>query len=90
VYVVEENGRIVFTGAFNFRGESGSGLGGIYTVADARGRGVATRATAELCRIGFAHGPVVTLHVDKRNAAAIRCYEKAGFVREGEFRLTFR
>jgi RimJ/RimL family protein N-acetyltransferase len=90
VYVVTEGGRIVFTGAFNFRGEAGSGLGGIYTIPEARGRGVATRATAQLCRIGLDHGPVVTLHVDKRNAAAIRCYEKVGFAQEGEFRLTFR
>jgi len=90
VYVLEESGRVVFMGAFNFRGTMGAGLGGIYTIPEFRGRGVASRATAELCRIGLAVGPVVTLHVDQRNAAAIRCYEKAGLTRHGQYRLTFR
>ncbi len=90
VYVIEESGQIVFTGAFNFRGSVGAGLGGIYTIPEARARGVAARATAELCRIGLGLGPVVTLHVDRKNAPAIRCYEKAGLTRQGPYRLTFR
>ena len=32
----------------------------------------------------------MTLHVDARNAPALRCYEKAGLERDGTFRLTFR
>lgn len=90
VYVVEDAGRIVFTGAFNFLGPFGAGLGGIYTVADARGRGHAARGTAELCRIGLAEGPVVTLHVDPTNAPAIRAYQRAGLRADGGYRLTFR
>jgi RimJ/RimL family protein N-acetyltransferase len=90
LFVVEDGGRIVFTGAFNFAGTSGAGLGGIYTVPDARGRGIATRATSDMTRIALELGPVVTLHVAPRNAAAIRAYEKAGLTRRGEFRLTFR
>jgi GNAT superfamily N-acetyltransferase len=90
LFVVEERGRIVFTGAFNFAGRAGAGLGGIYTVPDARGRGIAGRATADLCRIALETGPVATLHVDPRNAAAIRAYERAGLRRSGEYRLTFR
>ena len=57
---------------------------------DARGRGIAGRATADLCRIALETGPVATLHVDPRNAAAIRAYERAGLRRSGEYRLTFR
>lgn len=90
VHVIEEDGRIVFTGAFNFRGQDGAGLGGIYTVPEARSRGLAALGTATLCRTGLAEGPVVTLHVDARNAPALRCYEKAGLERDGTFRLTFR
>jgi len=90
LFVVEEGGRIVFTGAFNFAGRAGAGLGGIYTVPDARGRGLAGRATADLCRIALETGPVATLHVDPKNAAAVRAYERAGLRRVGEYRLTFR
>jgi predicted GNAT family acetyltransferase len=87
---VKDGARIIFTGAFNFVGPFGSGIGGIYTVPDARGKGLAQRATAELARIALADGPVVTLHVDPANAPAIRAYQKAGFRAVGKFRLTFR
>lgn len=90
VCVVEERGRIVFTGAFNFHGRRGSGLGGIYTIPEARGRGLASRATAAMCRIAFAQAPAVTLHVNPLNDHAIRAYERAGFRRAGRYRLTFR
>jgi predicted GNAT family acetyltransferase len=90
LYVLEVAGRIVFTGAFNFAGRHGAGLGGIYTLPEARGRGIAARATSELCRIALRLGPAATLHVDPRNAPAIRAYEKAGLRRTGDFRLTFR
>jgi len=90
IYVIEEHGEIVFTGAFNFLGADGAGLGGIYTAPAARGRGIAARATASLCRIGLDQGPLVTLHVDAKNRPALRCYTKAGLQRDGEYRLTFR
>lgn len=90
LFVVEEKGRIVFTGAFNFVGRWGAGIGGIYTVPEARGRGVASRATADLCRIALESGLAATLHVDPANEAAIRAYRKAGLSEAGEFRLTFR
>lgn len=90
VFVLEEEGRIVFTGAFNFHGPCGTGLGGIYTVPDARGRGTAARATAQLCRLAFAESPVVTLHVNPANEPALRAYARAGLRRAGDFRLTFR
>jgi uncharacterized protein len=90
LYVLAEGDRIVFTAAFNFAGRRGAGIGGVYTVPERRGRGIASRATADLARIALAEGPAVTLHVDRRNASAIRAYEKAGFTNRGEFRLTFR
>lgn len=91
LFLVRDDGdRPVFTGAFNFSGRWGAGLGGIYTVPEARGRGIATRAVAAMCRIALERGPSVSLHVEPRNAAAIRAYEKAGLRRAGEFRLTFR
>jgi len=90
LFVVEEKRGIVFMGAFTFLGSAGAGLGGIYTVPAARGRGIAARATADLCRIGLEAGPWVTLHAAADNQAAIRCYEKAGLASHGSVRLTFR
>lgn len=90
VWVVEEQGTIVFTGAFNFLGPFGAGLGGIYTLPEARGRGLASRGTAEMCRIALAEGPVATLHVDPANTPAVRAYARAGLHAQGGYRLTFR
>ncbi len=90
IYVVDDDGELVFTGAFNFRGRSGSGLGGIFTVPDRRGEGIGARGTSDLCRLALTDGPLTTLHVDARNEAALRCYERAGLRRVGRFRLTFR
>lgn len=90
LFVVATSGRPVFTGAFNFAGRYGSGLGGIYTEPSVRGKGLASRAVADLCRMALAVGPVVTLHVAQDNVPAIRAYERAGFRMAGRFRLTFR
>jgi RimJ/RimL family protein N-acetyltransferase len=48
-------------------------------------RGLATDATRTLCRFGFRHMNLhrIELNVFAWNAAAIRAYEKVGFVREG-------
>lgn len=90
LFVVAEADRIVFVGAFNFHGPRGTGLGGIYTVPAARSRGLAARATASMCRVAFAESPVVTLHVNPRNLAALAAYRRAGLRSAGHFRLTFR
>jgi len=55
-------------------------LGNIATHPAARGRGLATRLTAALCRRCLAEVRHVGLNVHADNAAAIRVYEKLGFV----------
>lgn len=90
LYVVRVRGRIVFTGSFTYLGPTGGGLGGIYTLPEFRGRGVAARATAGMARIALEAGPWITLHVAQDNAPAIRCYRNAGLEERGTLRLTFR
>ena len=62
-------------------------IGNIYTRRDRRGRGLATRLTGavatELQRLGLR---TVALNVNQGNAAAIRVYERLGFVRYCAFR----
>lgn len=49
------------------------------------GRGIGTDTTRTMCRYGFSRLGLHRVHlwVFAENAAAIRAYEKAGFVREG-------
>jgi ribosomal protein S18 acetylase RimI-like enzyme len=62
--------------------ESVAAVGNVYTRRDRRGRGLATRATSavvsELLRQGLR---TIALNVERRNATAIRIYERLGFFR---------
>jgi ribosomal-protein-alanine N-acetyltransferase len=60
---------------------------GYWIRADARGRGLATRALVLVSRWGLQRGfRRLQLHADVANPASHRVAEKAGFVREGVLR----
>jgi ribosomal protein S18 acetylase RimI-like enzyme len=68
-------------------------LGNIATRPDARGRGLARRVTAALCRLLQGEIDVIGLNVRADNAAAIACYRGVGFeIRHAydEWRVTRR
>jgi ribosomal protein S18 acetylase RimI-like enzyme len=54
-------------------------LGNVATRPDARGRGLARRVTAALCRLLQDEIDVIGLNVRADNAAAIACYGNVGF-----------
>jgi ribosomal protein S18 acetylase RimI-like enzyme len=61
-------------------------LGNVTTDARMRGRGLARRATAHLCRALRADGiTTIGLNVLADNAAAIRCYTRLGFTVDAEY-----
>ncbi len=60
-------------------------LGNIATHPDYRGRGLATAATARLCRELLYHVDHIGLNVKGDNVAAIACYEKLGFRRAATY-----
>ncbi len=61
---------------------------GISLVPDARGRGIGTAAILQLVEFGFVRRNLRRIHLQAiaSNTAAIRAYEKAGFVVEGRQR----
>lgn len=61
---------------------------GISLVRDARGRGIGTSAVVQLVEFGFVRHNLRRIHLQAiaSNVAAIRAYEKAGFVVEGRQR----
>ncbi len=60
-------------------------LGNITTDPDYRGQGLATVLTSHLTDQLVREGKLVCLNVQADNAAAIRCYQKLGFVRVHEY-----
>ena len=53
-----------------------------------KGRGICTKMVKEVCKIGFEDLQLhrISLGVYDFNKSAVRCYEKAGFVKEGVMR----
>lgn len=90
IHVLRIDGRIAYTGSFNFRGPAAAGLGGIYTTPEFRGKGIGASCTARLTAHALRTTEIVTLHVAIDNPTAMRCYLRAGFRREDTFRLAFR
>ena len=85
-FVVDLNGKAVGGASlFNFDLYAGHAEAGIGLLPDARGRGVGTAAIALLVEFGFARRNLRRIHLQAiaSNTAAIRVYEKAGFVIEG-------
>ncbi len=73
---------------FNFDLFAGHAEAGINLLPTARGRGIGTAAVALLVEFGFVRRNLRRIHLQAiaSNTAAIRAYEKAGFVVEGRQR----
>lgn len=61
---------------------------GIALIPSARGKGIGTEAMRQILEFGFVRGNLRRMHLEviASNAAALRSYEKAGFVVEGRQR----
>ncbi|MEM7159864.1 MAG: GNAT family N-acetyltransferase [Myxococcota bacterium] len=60
-------------------------LGNITTAPECRGRGLARRVTAALCRGLYREVELIGLNVKADNVSAIACYERLGFATIGEY-----
>jgi predicted GNAT family acetyltransferase len=86
-WIIEREDRIVFQVNVGTTHDIGCQIGGTWVPPEHRGRGIATAGIAATCRRLLAAHPRVTLHVNEANRAAVRVYEKVGFVRDAPFRL---
>jgi len=88
-FVVDVDGAAVGGASlFNFDLYARHAEAGINLLPNARGRGVGTAAIALLVEFGFVRRNLRRIHLQAiaSNAAAIRAYQKAGFVVEGRQR----
>ena len=88
-FVIDLDGTPVGTASlFDFDRFAGHAECGISLVPEARGRGVGTTALRRLVEFGFVRCNLRRIHLQAiaSNTAALRSYEKAGFVVEGRLR----
>jgi hypothetical protein len=87
-FLADERG-VTFQAAINSQTPQAAQISSVYTRPDQRGRGLATRGLAELCRRRLSFVESCCLFVNDFNASARRTYEKIGFSQVGEFRAIF-
>lgn len=88
-FVVDVDGAAVGSAVlFDFDPFARHAEAGISLVPDARGRGIGTAAIAQLVEFGFVRRNLRRIHLQAiaSNTAALRAYQKAGFLVEGRQR----
>ena len=87
-FAIVVDGRLAGSIGMRVDEESATGHVGYWCAAEARGRGVVTRALRRLCAFGFDELGLARLELiaDPDNAASQRVAEKAGFQREAVLR----
>lgn len=90
VLLGEVDGVAVFKVDIGLTSARGTLVGGTYVPPWARGRGYATAGMRAATATLLGRSPMVALHVNEDNRAAVRCYERAGFRRSLPFRLCAR
>lgn len=86
VFLSEQEGRIVFKAECSAVTPEAVQIQGVWTDPALRNRGIASAGMTEVCRQLLAETGAVTLFVNDFNEAAIRVYERVGFVRIGTMR----
>lgn len=86
-WVIDEDGEIVFLINVGTTTSAGAQVGGTFVPPPHRGRGLAQAGMRALLDVLLVRVPVVTLHVNEANTAAVRVYEATGFIRGAPFRL---
>jgi predicted GNAT family acetyltransferase len=89
VYVAELQGKPVSKAGTNARGYDTDQIGGVYTVPDERGKGLAGAVMDALLREVFARKSAACLFVKKTNAAAVSLYTRLGFKTVSDFLISY-
>lgn len=78
--------QVVFKADLGIRSPYAVQVQGVWTHPDFRGRGIASAGMAAVSAHAQQHvAPTVSLYANSYNAAALRVYEKAGYVQRGTF-----
>lgn len=88
-FVAECAGRLIGMAGTNARGFLYDQIGGVYTVAEQRNRGVSRALMAHITHCAAAERKRLCLFVKKTNSAAIHIYASSEFLVRGGFRISY-
>jgi GNAT superfamily N-acetyltransferase len=89
VFHAARDGRPLAKAGTNARGFGADQIGGVFTVASERGKGLARIVMAALLEAIFAEKAVACLFVKTANAPAIALYERLGFATVGGYVISY-
>lgn len=89
IYAIKYDGKIVAKAHTNCETEHFVQIGGVYTVKEFRGKGMAASLVNKIGNTSLEKNKRCILFVRKNNQAAIHCYEKAGFKIFSECRMIY-
>ena len=89
VFHASRDGRPLAKAGTNARGYGVDQIGGVFTVASERGKGLARIVMAALLEAIFAEKPAACLFVKKANTPAIALYERLGFATVGGYVISY-
>ncbi|MCR4790612.1 MAG: GNAT family N-acetyltransferase [Treponemataceae bacterium] len=89
IYAIQEDGKFVAKAGSNAIGKNYIQLGGVFTDADYRGRGMAQCLVSHLAKEVEKSGKKSVLFVRVKNESAKAAYRKAGFTYENDYLITY-
>jgi len=89
VLVAELKGRLIGKVNINAQSYTCLQIGGVYVLPEFRSLGIAQTMTAALIQEFAPLGKRFTLFVKKANAPALRAYEKLGFEKIEDYRISY-
>lgn len=89
IFGIKSGGKIVGKASINAKGENYIQLGGVFTEAAFRNRGIATHLVKNLVKKFKSDGKSIALFVKKTNMSAISVYKNCGFETFEEYKIIY-